>query len=337
MTLLDSVDLAAFTTFGIHARAQHLVVVTSRTELSEALAWAREHNVPWRILGGGSNVLLTGDVAGLVIVMRITGREAVLKGDEVYITCGAGEVWHDVVTWTVDQGWGGFENMALIPGTIGAAPMQNIGAYGVEQASCFVSCDALDVATGEISTYTNDVCAFGYRESIFKHELRDRAIILSVTYRLQQAPDVVTTYRDVAEELQHNNVQQPTVRDVYDAVVAIRRRKLPDPAEIGNAGSFFKNPVVDRSVYDAIAMSHPEAPHYPQADGTVKIPAAWLIDTCGWKGYRSGDAGVHARQALVLVNYGAASGAEVLDIATRIQADVRETYHVSLEREVNVW
>lgn len=337
MTLLDSVDLASFTTFGIHTRAQHVVVVTSRTELTEALAWAREHNVPWRILGGGSNVLLTQDVAGLVIVMRIVGREVVHDGDEELITCGAGEVWHDIVTWTVEQGWGGFENMALIPGTIGAAPMQNIGAYGVEQASCFVSCDALDVVTGEISTYTNEACAFGYRESVFKHALRDRAVILSVTYRLQRTPKIVTSYRDVADELQRNNILEPTVHDVYTAVVAIRRRKLPDPAEIGNAGSFFKNPVVSRAVYDAVAAQYPDVPHYAQQDGTVKLPAAWLIDTCGWKGYRSGDAGVHARQALVLVNYGTATGAEILDIATRIQSDVRERFGIALEREVNVW
>jgi len=337
MTLLDSVDLASFTTFGIHTRAQHVVVVTSRTELNEALAWAREHNVPWRILGGGSNVLLTQDVGGLVIVMRIVGREVVHDGDEVLITCGAGEVWHDIVTWTVEEGWGGFENMALIPGTIGAAPMQNIGAYGVEQASCFVSCDALDVVTGEISTYTNEACAFGYRESIFKHALRDRAVILSVTYRLQRTPKIVTSYRDVADELQRNNILEPTVHDVYTAVVAIRRRKLPDPVEIGNAGSFFKNPVVSRAVYDAVAAQYPDVPHYAQQDGTVKLPAAWLIDTCGWKGYRSGDAGVHARQALVLVNYGTATGAEILDIATRIQSDVRERFGIALEREVNVW
>jgi UDP-N-acetylmuramate dehydrogenase len=337
MTLLDSVDLATFTTFGIHARAQHVVVVTSRTELNEALAWAREHNVQWRILGGGSNVLLTQDVGGLVIVMRIVGREVVHDGDEVLITCGAGEVWHDIVAWTVEQGWGGFENMALIPGTIGAAPMQNIGAYGVEQASCFVSCDALDVVTGEISTYTNEACTFGYRESVFKHALRDRAVILSVTYRLQRTPKIVTSYRDVAEELQRNNILEPTVHDVYTAVVAIRRRKLPDPAEIGNAGSFFKNPVVSRAVYDAVAAQYPDVPHYAQQDGTVKLPAAWLIDTCGWKGYRSGDAGVHARQALVLVNYGTATGDEILDIATRIQSDVRERFGIALEREVNVW
>jgi UDP-N-acetylmuramate dehydrogenase len=227
--------------------------------------------------------------------------------------------------------------MALIPGTIGAAPMQNIGAYGVEQASCFVSCDALDVVTGEISTYTNEVCAFGYRESVFKHALRDRAVILSVTYRLQRKPKIVTSYRDVAEELQRNNILEPTVHDVYTTVVAIRRRKLPDPVEIGNAGSFFKNPVVSRAVYDAVAAQYPDVPHYAQQDGTVKLPAAWLIDTCGWKGYRSGDAGVHARQALVLVNYGTATGAEILDIATRIQSDVRERFGIALEREVNVW
>lgn len=337
MMFLESVQLAPYTTFGIHATAEHLAVVTTQDELRQALAWAREHAMPWRMLGGGSNVLITGDVPGLVIVMRIMGRQVTPDGNDVLITCGAGEVWHDIVTWTVEQGWSGLENMALIPGTVGAAPMQNIGAYGVEQASCFVSCDVLDVATGIVTTFDRDACAFGYRESVFKHALRDTAIIVSVTYRLHRTAKLVTSYRDVADELRATGVDTPTPRNVYDAVVAIRRGKLPDPAEIGNAGSFFKNPVVPKATYDAIATSHPDAPHYVQADGSIKLPAAWLIDTCGWKGYRSGDAGVHARQALVLVNYGLARGAEILAIAERIQSDVRERLGVELEREVNVW
>lgn len=337
MTINRNVDLATYTTFGMHATAEHVIVVTTIDELRQAIAWAQEQALPWRILGGGSNVLLTGDVPGVVVVMRIMGRDVATDGDDVLITCGAGEVWHDVVTWTVEQGWSGLENMALIPGTIGAAPMQNIGAYGVEQASCFVSCDVLDVATGLVTTFDRDACAFGYRESVFKHALRDTAIIVSVTYRVYRTPQLVTSYRDVADELQTCGITDPTVRDVYNAVVAVRRRKLPDPAEIGNAGSFFKNPVVPRTTYEAIATLYPDAPHYVQGDGRVKLPAAWLIDTCGWKGYRSGDVGVHARQALVLVNYGRARGAEVLDIAQRIQADVRERFGVELEREVNVW
>ena len=337
MMISTAVDLAPYTRFGMHAAAEHVVVVTTLDELRQALAWAHEQALPWRILGGGSNVLLTGDVSGLVIVMRIAGRDVTIDGDDVLITCGAGEVWHDIVTWTVEQGWSGLENMALIPGTIGAAPMQNIGAYGVEQASCFVSCDVLDVTTGTVTTFDRDACAFGYRESVFKHALRDTAIIVSVTYRVHQTARLVTSYRDVADELHARGVQVPTPRDVFDAVVAIRKRKLPDPAEIGNAGSFFKNPVVPRATYDTLATSYPDAPHYVQADGSIKLPAAWLIDTCGWKGYRSGDAGVHARQALVLVNYGSARGAEILDIAQRIQADVRERFGVELEREVNVW
>lgn len=337
MTIDRNVDLAPFTTFGMHATAEYLVVATSLDELRQALAWARGQALPWHILGGGSNVLLTGDVAGLVIIMRLMGREIATDGDDILITCGAGEVWHDIVTWTVEQGWSGLENMALIPGTIGAAPMQNIGAYGVEQAACFVSCDVMDIATGTVTTFDRQACAFGYRESVFKHALRDTAIIVSVTYRVHRSANLVTSYRDVADELRANGVDTPTPRDVYDAVVAIRRRKLPDPTEIGNAGSFFKNPVVSREVFDALLSTHPDAPHYVQADGSVKLPAAWLIDTCGWKGYRSGDAGVHARQALVLVNYGSARGAEILDIAQRIQADVRARFGIELEREVNVW
>ncbi|MFN6113156.1 MAG: UDP-N-acetylmuramate dehydrogenase, partial [Bacteroidota bacterium] len=290
-----------------------------------------------RILGWGSNLVPTSDVDGLVIYLRIRERSTCVDGDIVHVRLGAGEVWHDVVEWTVNQGWGGMENMALIPGTVGAAPMQNIGAYGVEQASIFEECEALDRETGKIVRFLPQDCAFGYRESVFKHEHRDRMIITSVTYRLSTKPTVNTTYRDVSEELALMSVTEPTIMDVMNAVVSVRRRKLPDPAVIGNTGSFFKNPIVDAAVAERLRSEYPEAPSYPQSDGRVKLAAAWLIDQCGWKGARRGDAGVHDRQALVLVNHGAASGDEILALASAIQSSVLERFGISLEREVNVW
>jgi UDP-N-acetylmuramate dehydrogenase len=246
-------------------------------------------------------------------------------------------VWHDVVTWTVEQGWGGLENLALIPGTVGAAPMQNIGAYGTEQASCAVSVSYVDRRAHSIQTLDAAACEFGYRESIFKHDLRDKAVIVHVTYRLQRHPSVNTTYADVRNELQVRDITQPTIRDVFDAVVAIRTRKLPDPAVIGNAGSFFKNPVVDAETYTRLRSANADMPAYPQADGTYKLAAAWLIDQCGWKGHRDGDAGVHANQALVLVNHGGATGRQILELSARIVASVHDAFGVTLEREVNVW
>ncbi|MBC8125302.1 MAG: UDP-N-acetylmuramate dehydrogenase, partial [Candidatus Kapabacteria bacterium] len=248
-----------------------------------------------------------------------------------------GENWHSMVQWTVQSGWGGLENLALIPGTVGAAPTQNIGAYGTEQSACFVELQALDVNTGAERTFTKDECEFGYRESVFKRELRDRMIITSVTYQLATTPIVNVSYRDVTDELHAQSVTEPHVADVFEAVVAIRQRKLPDPRVIGNAGSFFKNPVVDAVTYNRLVAVYPTIPSYPQNDGTYKLAAAWLIDQCGWKGYRSGDAGVHDRQALVLVNHGNAIGSQILELSMRIQHQVQDRFGVDLEREINVW
>lgn len=333
----QNIDLSTRMTMHCRAVAQHFAEVTSVDELRQALTMADENGWSVRILGGGSNIVPTSDVDGLVISMRIRERSACVDGDVVHVRFGAGEIWHDVVEWTVNQGWGGMENMALIPGTVGAAPMQNIGAYGVEQAGIFEECEALDRETGKIVRFLSQDCAFGYRESVFKHEHRDRMIITSVTYRLSTKPTVNTTYRDVSEELASMNVTEPTIMDVLNAVVSVRRRKLPDPAVIGNAGSFFKNPVVSSDVAERFRSAHAEVPMYPQPDGRVKLAAAWLIDQSGWKGARHGDAGVHDRQALVLVNHGAASGDEILALASAIQSSVLERFGISLEREVNVW
>ncbi len=337
MTPLSNIDLAPYTSFRIHAVAEYFTKATTIDELLEAVAWARTQGLPMHILGGGSNVLLTKTVKGLVIHIRLMERVASIEGTRVTVRIGAGETWHNIVSWMVDRGWGGLENLALIPGTVGAAPMQNIGAYGVEQASCFVELDAIDVATGESRTFTKDECAFGYRESVFKRELRDRYVITAVTYRLSTDPVIHAGYRDVSDELSLRGIVQPTVGDIYACVIAIRQRKLPDPRLIGNAGSFFKNPVVSASVASALRDQYPLLPLYQQPDGSSKLAAAWLIDQCGWKGAREGDAGVHAHQALVLVNHGSADGAQIIDLATRIQQSVHDRFGVDLEREVNVW
>ena len=325
----DHVDLAAFTTFGVSANCERLVTVTTVEELQGAL---REYPDA-RILGGGSNVLVTRDVDVPVIRIAISG----IKQQDGVVRVGAGESWHDLVQWCVEHDLGGLENLALIPGTVGAAPMQNIGAYGVEQELCFVALEAVDRMTGNLMTFTKEDCHFGYRTSIFKTAMRDRAVITSVVYRLRHPPHhLVTSYKDVAEELSHHRAPL-TIRDVFDAVVAIRTRKLPDPGEIGNGGSFFKNPVLSAEDYAALTSEHGAVPHYQQDDGTVKVPAAWLIDQCGWKGKRVGNAGTHDRQALVLVNHGGASGAEIAALADQIQGSVQERFGIALEAEVNLW
>lgn len=336
MQIHADVDLKPYTTFRVAAKAASLVVAGSAADIAEVLDSGAK---PAIILGGGSNILFTQDVDGLVLVNRIEGRDVVATlDDHVIVRFGAGESWHECVRWTVDNGWGGLENLALIPGTTGAAPMQNIGAYGVEQMACFHELTAMDRATGATMTFDAPRCRFGYRESVFKHELRDRMIITSVSYRLSTKPVINASYADVGNELASRDLSSPSIRDVFDAVVAIRRRKLPDPAVIGNAGSFFKNPVVDHRVYLDVCRIHGgEVPHYPQADGSVKVPAAWLIDRCGWKGYRRGDAGVHEHQALVIVNHGDATGEELLALSYDIQQSVRDRFGIDLEREVNVW
>lgn len=332
------IDLSSMMTMHCHTTAEHFIEVSSVEALRAALHLASVNAWKVHILGGGSNIVPTSDrIDGLVIAMRIRERAVCIDDTVVHVRLGAGEIWHDVVEWTVSQGWGGMENMALIPGTVGAAPMQNIGAYGVEQASIFEECEALDRETGELVRCMPEDCAFGYRESIFKHAYRDRMIITSVTYRLSLEPRIAADYRDVRDELAAMSVTTPSIVDIMHAVVAVRRRKLPDPAQIGNTGSFFKNPVVTTEVAARLQSAHADVPMYPQTDGRVKLAAAWLIDQCGWKGARQGDAGVHDRQALVLVNHGAARGEEIIALSQRIQQSVAERFDIQLEREVNVW
>jgi UDP-N-acetylmuramate dehydrogenase len=333
----SDVSLRALNTFGIEARARHFATVTSTTDLQALQAESLYRQLPRFVLGGGSNVLFTRDVDRLVIHNAVAGIEVVRQDSmHAWVRVGAGEIWHDFVCWSVDRGWGGIENLALIPGRVGAAPMQNIGAYGVEMESSCESVEAVDLESGASRTFTHRDCEFGYRDSVFKHAARDCFCIVAVTFRLQKKPQLVTHYGDVRATLEAAGVQTPTVRDVAAAVERIRRAKLPDPERIGNAGSFFKNPVVTASELQALLAIHPDMPHWPQPGGGTKVPAAWLIERCGWKGRRSGHAGVHDRQALVLVNHGGAQGHEILALSVAIQASVRARFGIDLVREVNV-
>ena len=336
MHIQHNVDLAPFTTFGIHAVAESFVEVSTIEELRKAIAWAQAANTPFKVLGSGSNILVTDDVAGLIIRIRIMGRTSTVEASSATIHCGAGENWHSIVQWSVENGWGGLENLALIPGTVGAAPMQNIGAYGTEQSSCFVELQALDVTTGIVATVTKDECAFGYRESIFKHEAKGRYFITSVTFKLNKKPDLNTSYGDIETLLKEWHIAKPTIADVSKAVIAIRQSKLPDPVLLGNAGSFFKNPVIEFSVFEKLQKNNPTLKSFPAADGKVKIPAAWLIEQAGWKGKRFGNIGVHEKQALVLVNYGGGTGKELIDLAYKIIDSVKAKFGVVLTPEVNI-
>jgi UDP-N-acetylmuramate dehydrogenase len=289
------------------------------------------------VLGSGSNLVLTGDYDGLVVHMAIAGRALLGEDAEAwYVRAGGGERWHDFVQWTLAQGWPGLENLSLIPGTVGAAPIQNIGAYGLEVAERFHCLDAFDMQTGETTRFDRAACRFGYRDSVFKQEgwHRDgRFVVTGVSFRLAKQWQPLTRYADIALELDTQNITAPSAQDVANAVIAIRQRKLPDPAQVPNAGSFFHNPVVDATTVQALLAKHPNMPHYPQADGRCKLAAGWLIEQAGWKGKNLGPVGMYEKQALVLVNRGGATGADVTALMHAVQRDVRSTFGVTLTPE----
>jgi len=328
-------SLRAHNTFGFDVRARLACRVEREPELAAALRDPRADGLPRLVLGGGSNVVLTRDFDGLVLLVGLRGRRVVRDDDRAwYVEAAAGENWHDFVAWTLDQRMPGLENLALIPGTVGAAPIQNIGAYGLEMAERCAAVRALDVASGETVEFGAAACGFGYRDSFFKRDGRGRFVITSVTFRLPKQWTPQAGYADLARALDaHGRAGAPTPRDVFDAVVAVRRAKLPDPAQLGNAGSFFKNPLLDAARFDALRAREPDIVSYPQPDGRVKLAAGWLIERCGWKGRALRDAAVHERQALVLVNRGGASGADILALADAIRADVRARFGVELEQE----
>lgn len=329
--------LTDLNTFGIEARCDRLAGFTTADDLREIFSRPDVARGHWEILGGGSNVLLTGDFHGTILrhagsVIAVTGESAGL----VDVRVDAGAVWDDFVQWSVDNGLWGAENLSHIPGTVGAAPVQNIGAYGVEAKDIIWSVEAYDVASGKTTTIAAEHCGFGYRDSIFKRLLKGRILITAVNFTLGRDPSPRLGYGDLAAETE--SLGGPSLANIRAAVIAIRRGKLPDPAEAGNAGSFFKNPVVTQTFADKLRETHPGMPLYPTGiGGMAKLAAGWLIDSCGWKGRSHGRAGVHARQALVLVNLGGATGHDVLTLARRIQDDVHDKFGVDLEMEVNIW
>lgn len=337
MQLQSAVSLKPFNTFGVEAQAQLFAQAHNDDDVREALAYCAEHQLPLMVVGGGSNLLLSGDVQALVLRMASRGIR-ILREDcqQAIIEAEAGEPWHPFVQSCLELGLAGLENLSLIPGTVGAAPMQNIGAYGVEIKDVFHSLTALDRETGQLRDFSLEECAFGYRDSVFKHQT-GRWIILRVRFVLSRSAQLHLEYGPVRQRLTNQGISQPTPFDVSRAICAIRSEKLPDPAVLGNAGSFFKNPLVPAELADRIRLQHPALVGYPQPDGQVKLAAGWLIEQAGWKGYREGDAGVHRLQSLVLVNYGHATGVQLLALAQRIQADIAERFGVELEMEPNLY
>lgn len=334
----QNIDLSPFNTFGIHARARYFSAIHSLEDLSTLLQDPRYKSVPKLILGGGSNILFTQDFDGLVIKNEIIGIETVSEdADHIWLKVGAGQNWHEFVLYCVAHGLGGVENLSLIPGTVGAAPIQNIGAYGVELKDVFHELEAVRLADGEIEVFNADSCQFGYRESVFKSIYKNQFVITSVTLRLDKNPVFNTSYDALQKTLKEKNVTQLSLKDISDAVIQIRRSKLPDPKEIGNAGSFFKNPIIPEAQFIELKKQFPNVAHFAtESSEFTKISAGWLIEQCGWKGRRIGEVGVYDKQALVIVNYGAGTGAEIQNLVKQIQKSVFDKFDVNLTPEVNL-
>ncbi|MCL6219766.1 UDP-N-acetylmuramate dehydrogenase [Zunongwangia pacifica] len=334
MKVIHNVSLKPYNTFGIDARASKFIKIKSIEDLKKILR--KTYAEELFILGGGSNMLLTGDIHKTVLQIDLKGKEVIEeKDDYAIVKAHAGENWHEFVLWTLEQHFGGLENLSLIPGNVGTSPIQNIGAYGVELKDSFVSCEAINIQTLESRTFTLGDCEFGYRNSVFKNKLKAQYIITSVNFKLStKNHQLKMDYGAIRSELQE--IENPTIKDISNAVIRIRESKLPNPSEIGNSGSFFKNPVISSEAFKNLHRDFPEIPHYPISDTEVKIPAGWLIDKAGLKGYRDGDAGVHKKQALVLVNYGNASGSDILMLSIKVREVVKEKFGIDLEPEVNI-
>lgn len=337
MTILNNISLKPFNTFGIDVTAKHFVSVESVEDLKSI--YSTEKDTDKFILGGGSNMLLTKAVDKLVIHLNLKGKTIVSKTDDyVLIESQAGENWHEFVLWTLKQDFGGLENLSLIPGNVGTSPIQNIGAYGVELKDNFYSCKALNLETLELETFNNKDCNFGYRNSIFKQEAKGHYIITSVVFKLSTKNHTLhTNYGAITSQLEHFNIKQPTVQDVSNAVIAIRESKLPNPKEIGNSGSFFKNPVISNVAFSTLQKNFPDAPHYVISETEIKVPAGWLIETAGFKGKTFDNYGVHKKQALVLVNYSDAKGEDILNLSKLIQDTIYRIFNISIEAEVNIF
>lgn len=335
--LFENYPLTALNTFRLSANSAYFSEIHSVNELLELLSDVQFTHLSKLVLGGGSNVLFTGDFDGLIILNKICGTSTVRETDDlVFVHAGAGENWHQFVLKTISMGLGGLENLSLIPGCVGAAPIQNIGAYGIEIKNTFHSLEAVSMEEGKLRTFSKDECRFGYRDSIFKQEEKGKYIITGVTFALSKKPLLHLDYGAIKQELTVKNIVHPTIQDVSNAVISIRQSKLPDPKVIGNAGSFFKNPEVKNEKAEELRMQFPEIVSFPFTDTTSKLAAGWMIEKCGWKGKRIGNVGMHEKQALVLVNYGGATGNELINHARMVQTSVNEKFGVTLEMEVNI-
>ncbi|WP_299122835.1 UDP-N-acetylmuramate dehydrogenase [uncultured Tenacibaculum sp.] len=334
MDIQENISLKKYNTFGIDVNAKRFVSIDSLYSLQQLLKEEQD----LFLISGGSNMLLTKEIEKLVVHLNLKGISIDRENDnDVYLTVNAGENWHDFVLWCVSQDYGGLENLSLIPGNVGTCPIQNIGAYGVEVKDTITRVQAIDIETGKLVEFSNSECKFGYRNSIFKNEAKGKYIITSVSFLLtKNEHQLNTSYGAIETELASKNITSPTIKDVSDAVIAIRQSKLPDPKEIGNSGSFFKNPVISTTLFQELQKDFPNIPSYPISEEEVKVPAGWLIEQSGFKGKRFGDYGVHEKQALVLVNYGNATGKEIYELAQKIQKTIENKFSIELEIEVNV-
>lgn len=331
----SNISLKAFNTFGINTKTKYLAEVENLEELKRALTTYPEDSI--YILGGGSNILFTQDFDGLIIKIALKGIEILKETpDFVWLEVGAGENWHQFVLHCLEHNYAGIENLSLIPGTVGAAPMQNIGAYGVEVQDVLESVNALNRKTLEVQTFTKEECQLGYRESIFKNVAKDQFVITSVVFRLNKKATLNISYGALQDTLKEFGVSHPSIQDISKAVIHIRQSKLPDPAQVGNGGSFFKNPIISQKEFEQLQLTYPKIPHYPATERHIKIPAAWLIDQAGWKGHRRENIGVHTQQALVLVNYGEGKGSDIKQLSEDIQHSVFEKYNIKLHPEINI-
>jgi len=335
MKIQENISLKKYNTFGIDVNAERFIEINSIDQLSELFSSNLLNNV--FVVGGGSNMLLTRDIKELVVKMNILGKSIYSeKNNKVIVKSSAGEDWPEFVLWTIEKGLSGLENLSKIPGNVGTSPIQNIGAYGVEVKDTFLKLDALEIATGKIKTIYKNECNFGYRESIFKTSKKGKFIIVNVYFELEKNGEINTTYGAINTKLSEKGITNPTAKDVSDSIIEIRSCKLPDPNKIGNSGSFFKNPVISASEFSVLKEQYADIPSYVIDEDNIKVPAGWLIDKLGWKGYRIGDAGVHENQALVLVNYGNATGNNILNLAKEIQIDIKLKFGILLEIEVNI-
>jgi UDP-N-acetylmuramate dehydrogenase len=337
MRIFRNISLKPYNTFGIEANASQFVELKTLEEVQVLCTTFNLSDRKLLILGGGSNILLTKDFDGMAIKISLKGIEIIKETEnEVWVQAMAGETWHSFVTHCVDNNWAGIENLSLIPGCVGAAPMQNIGAYGTEIKAVFSHLKAVEIATGELVEFSNEACEFGYRESVFKNKLKGKYISVSVVFKLNKKPVLNYSYGAIQEVLKEKGITSPTIQDISNAVIAIRQSKLPNPAELGNAGSFFKNPEIPAEQYQQLKAEFPEIPGYPAPNNQVKVPAGWLIEQCQWKGKIVGNTGAHKNQALVLVNYGNATGNEILNLAKQIQDTVYNQFKINISPEVNI-